>query len=173
MMKLIVETPRFILREHAIEDATDLYFLNSDPEVIRYTGDPPFGSVADAERIIRERMFVQCERYGMSRWAVLDKSDRRYVGWCGLKYLEDEREVDLGYRFARAHWGRGIATETARASLAYGFETLGLQRIVAHAMTANTASIRVLEKVGMRRLGEIVMDGNPALQFEARRDDVR
>ena len=168
-MKTIFETQRFIVREHGIGDAPDLFRLNSDPDVTRYTGDQAFASVEEAARLIQERMASQYARFHMGRWAVREKTDGAYVGWCGLKYLEDEHEVDLGYRFSRAHWGRGIATETARASIEYGFDVLRLDRMIADAMTANTASIRVLEKVGMQRLSEVLMDGHSAIRFEIRR----
>jgi RimJ/RimL family protein N-acetyltransferase len=87
------------------------------------------------------------------------------VGFNGLKYLEDLREVDLGYRFRVDYWGRGIATESSTAVLQYGFETLGLDRIIGLVLPANTGSIRVLEKVGMHLDGTIEYFGEKAQRW--------
>src|SRR5205823_10738173 len=72
------------------------------------------------------------------------------IGFAGLKYLDDVNEVDLGYRFFKEHWGKGLATEASKPVVAYGFEVLRLHRIVGIADIENKASIRVLEKVGFR-----------------------
>ena len=76
------------------------------------------------------------------------QSDRPRHRLCGLKYLDDVGEVDLGYRLFKEHWGRGLATEAARAVLAYGVNVLHLHRIIGIADIENKASIRVLEKIG-------------------------
>ena len=72
-----------------------------------------------------------------------------FVGWAGLAYLPEFDEIDLGYRFLPEYWGKGIATEASHAILAYGFEELKLSRIIAIALKEHSASIKVMEKVGM------------------------
>lgn len=135
-----------------------MWALNSDPQVLRYTGDAPFTDLSDAERIVA---FVQAQyrEYGMGRWVVERRDNGEVLGWCGLKRLPETMEVDLGYRFFRRHWGQGYATEAGAACLQYGFDSLGLERIVGRVMPDNTASVRVLEKLGMRRVG-LEMEGN-------------
>lgn len=123
-----------------------MYRLNADPEVIRYTGDPPFDSVEAAQDFINS--YDHYQKYGMGRWTVLRKDTGTYLGWCGLKQ-HDAGYVDIGFRFFRAEWGKGYATEAARACLTYGFEELGLNEIVGRAAVENVASVRVLEKLGM------------------------
>jgi len=153
---VIIETDRLLLRNFTEDDAGLLYELNLDPEVIRYTHDP----IADAEhakKILRDVILPQYVLYHHGRWAVHLKSDLEFIGWCGLKYLSETNEVDLGYRFRKKFWGKGYATEGGLACIAYGFNQLNLRRIVARALPGNLASVRVLEKCGMKYLQEEVM----------------
>jgi RimJ/RimL family protein N-acetyltransferase len=89
-----------------------------------------------------------------------------FIGWCGLKYRPELDEIDLGYRFMKSAWGKGYATEAAMASIKYGFEQLGMRKIVGRAMPGNLGSIKVLEKCGMKFIGEEIVDGHPALTYE-------
>jgi len=143
----LLETPRLILREFREQDASDLLALNADPEVMRYTGDEPFASEQQALSFIRG--YDQYRRYGLGRWAVLEKSTKTFLGWCGLKFLPETGETNVGFRLGKAHWNKGFATEAALACLKFGFEEKGLQRIVGRAARANLPSVRVLEKLGM------------------------
>lgn len=145
-MKKILETARLTLREFTPADAAAMYALNLDPEVLRYTGDMPFESEEEAASFLKN--YREYEKNGFGRWAVLTKAEGVFIGWCGLKRNE-EGMVDLGFRFFRAHWNKGYATEAARACLKFGFEKCGLEKIVGRAARANAASVRVLEKIGM------------------------
>ena len=147
-MKKILETPRLYLRELKVTDAEDFFLLNQDPEVIRYTGDVAFNHISEAVSFLQN--YNPYELYGYGRWAVIRKEDNAFLGWCGLKYSSDLDEVDVGFRFFKKYWNQGYATESAKASLHYGFETLHLNKIVGRAMKANSASIKVLEKTGMQ-----------------------
>jgi HAD superfamily hydrolase (TIGR01509 family) len=147
----ITESARFWLREIVPADAEEFFALNSDPEVVRYTGDGPFASLEAARGFLLG--YADYARFKMGRWAVIDKASGENLGWCGLKTLETG-EVDLGYRLHRRHWGQGVATETSRAALDYGFRVLGLREIIAQVVPANVASARVLEKLGLRRVAE-------------------
>lgn len=150
----MIETERLVIRPAVIEDAYNLFTLNSDPDVVRYTGDTSFKTLLDAQDLIRTRMFTQFNQYRMSRFTVLLK-DGTYLGWCGLKYFPETNEVDLGYRFMKKFWGKGYATESSLACLGYGFETLKLKRIIAKAMPDNIGSIKVLQKLGMTFRGYV------------------
>lgn len=150
----MLETSRLIIRPALLEDAQNLFIMNSDPEVIRYTGDSSFANIKEAESLIRDRMFTQYQKYKMSRFTVQFK-DGTYLGWCGLKYHLETDEVDLGYRFLRKFWGQGLATESSKACLEYGFKTLNLSRIIAKAMPENIGSIKVLQKLGMTFKGYV------------------
>ncbi|HIM30009.1 MAG TPA: N-acetyltransferase [Planctomycetes bacterium] len=84
------------------------------------------------------------------------------IGFCDL---EDLDAVDVGYRFLPGYWGQGLATEACLASVTFGFEVLGLNRIVGFVLPENVASIRVLEKVGMSSEGEVTYDGLRILRY--------
>ncbi len=152
-MKVIVQTERLFVREFVEDDAEAFYAFNSDPRVMRYTGEPPSTSIQQVRQMIRD--YPDYRQHGHGRWAVVYKPDDRVIGFNGLKYLDDLEEVDLGYRLRSDYWGRGIATESSLAIVRYGFETLGLRRIVGLVFPRNLASVRVLEKVGMRYDGLI------------------
>jgi [ribosomal protein S5]-alanine N-acetyltransferase len=157
-MDVVFETDRLLFRRFTEDDAPLLYDLNLDPEVIRYTHDP-LTDVEHARKVLKEVILPQYILYNHGRWAVHLRSGLEFIGWCGLKYLTETNEVDLGYRLKKNFWGNGYATEAARACIKYGFATLNLDRIVGRALPANLASIKVLEKCGMEYLHEEMMHG--------------
>ena len=158
-------TGRLILRRFESGERQLIYTLNEDPEVTRYTGDP-VRDLAHANEVLDQVILPQYALYNHGRWAVHTKPGMEFIGWCGLKYRPERDEVDLGYRFIKSAWGKGYASEAAMASINYGFEKLGLRRIVGRAMPGNIASIKVLEKCGMRFVGEELVDGHPAVTYE-------
>ena len=144
----MLETPRLILRPALIEDAENLYRLNSDPEVMRYTGDKKFNSPFEARNLIQERIIPQYTQHRMGRFMAFLK-DGTFIGWCGLKYFPETGEVDLGYRLIQHFWGMGYATESGDRCIDYGFKELKLNRIIGKAMPENVASLKVMQKLGM------------------------
>jgi RimJ/RimL family protein N-acetyltransferase len=146
-MTVILETDRLILRQFVMDDVQDFFRLVSDPDVTRHTGDG-VKSLDEARKGLEGRVLRDYQVHGYGRWAAVDKTTGRVIGFAGLKYLDDVSEVDLGYRFFKEHWGKGLATEASRAVLAYGLGELRLRRIIGIAEVENRASIRVLEKVG-------------------------
>jgi ribosomal-protein-alanine N-acetyltransferase len=151
-MKIILESERLLLRELNMHDAECFYSLNLNPNVIQYTGNYAFASVEEAKDFLENYQDYTVNGYG--RWAVIHKENEEFVGWCGLKYDKDLDETDIGFRFFEEHWNKGYATESAKACLSYGFETLGLKTIIGRAMTENKASIKVLEKLGLEYVKE-------------------
>lgn len=157
-MNLITETDRLLLRTFTGDDSALIYELNRDPEVTRYTCDPML-DLPQAKRVLDEVILPQYALYHHGRWATHLKLNLEFIGWCGLKYVPERNEIDLGYRFMKKFWGKGYATEAAFGCLQYGFTGLSLQRITARALPENLASIRVLEKCGMQYMGEEFIDG--------------
>ena len=137
-------TQNLQLRQWRPNDAHWLFRLNQDPEVVKYTGDSGFSSEAKALELIQT--YPNYQRDGYGRWMVTDLSSNTPLGWCGLK--KNSWGIDLGFRFFREHWGKGIATKAARAALALG-EIFEIDPIIGRTLSSNTASSRVLEKVGM------------------------
>ncbi|CAN5898567.1 GNAT family N-acetyltransferase [soil metagenome] len=151
-MDYLLETERLRFREMYPEDAEAMFNLNSDPEVVQYTGDGAFENVAAAKDFLIAYRDVY-KTNGYARWIVELKSTGEILGWCGLK-LHPDKSTDVGYRFYKKYWRNGYATESAKACIDYGFSVLKLDRIVAHARKENLASVRVLEKCGMKIIGE-------------------
>ena len=145
-MKKILETSRLILREFELHDAKEMWELNNDPDVIKYTGDPPFESVEEAKLFLKN--YSDYQKNGFGRWAVLLKDTNEIIGWCGLK-LNDDTKVDIGFRFFKKYWNNGYATESAKACLQYGFKNLELTEIIGRASVYNKPSIKVLENIHM------------------------
>ena len=147
-METILETERMILRPFTMDDVDAAFEMNSDPEVNKYTHDGGVQSREEIERRIREDVLGDYKTYGYGRFAVIHKADDRFIGFQGLKYLSDLGETDLGYRFVKAYWGQGLATESGKACIDFGFNELELERIICIALEENKASFRVMEKLG-------------------------
>lgn len=163
--KLYIETDRLIIRPFTIEDIEPAHRMNLDQDVNKYTGDGGVVSEEDTKRRIVADVLGDYKKHGYGRLAVELKSEKEFIGFTGLKYLEDMDEVDLGYRFMKSYWGRGIATESAKASIKLGFETLGLSRIIAMVLPENIASIKVLEKLNFKYEKDIIEDEQLAKLF--------
>ena len=144
--KIITNTDRLIIREFLAEsDAQSAFELNSDPEVLRYTGDKAFASVDEAREFLSN--YEDYNKHGMGRWALILKEEQKFIGWCGLKKHQDGM-IDLGYRIKKDYWGQGYATEASMACLQYGFYNLGLNEIIGRVARENPQSVKVLEKCG-------------------------
>ena len=124
--------------------------LNSDPEVLRFVPDKALLNVEQARQILVDHPIADYRKHGFGRGACILKSTGEQIGFAGLKYLEELGEVDVAYRLLPTHWGQGLATEAALASVRYGFADLGLKQIIGLVMPENIASVRVLEKAGLR-----------------------
>lgn len=140
-----IETNRLILREWNESDAAFLHLLNSDPAVVKYTGDPPFASEEKAREFIQNYNHYSMHGYG--RWLCVLKDSGEAIGWCGLKWDEDEKLIDLGYRFLKSSWNQGFATEAAFACLVTGFRYFNMPEIICRAMELNLPSFRVMDKL--------------------------
>jgi len=158
------ETERIEHRAFTLDDCEAFYRLNSHPEVMRFTGEPPLNSLEGARQAIVD--YPDFDTVGYGRWACVLKETGAIIGFCGLKYLPELNEVDVGFRFLPEYWGQGIATETSSACIAFGFKVLKLNRILGLVLSENEVSIRVLEKCGMTRNGSIMYDGECALKYE-------
>ena len=144
-----IETARLRMRPFILDDLDPLSLIYGDADVMKYIRDGQPVSREQTEASLKS-FIEEWNRHGFGLWAVLYKEDESLIGFCGLRFLDNTPEVEVGYRLAKTHWGMGLATEAARASLRYGFETLDLQRIVAVVHPQNSASQRVLEKIGLR-----------------------
>lgn len=150
---VLLETDRLVLRRFTTEDVDLLVALDADPAVVRYvTG----GAATPREEVELDWIPAFLAGYqrgdGYGFWAAEEKPARVFVGWFHLRPAEGAArdEPELGYRLARAAWGRGLASEGARALVEYAFAGLGARRVVAQCMAVHGASRRVMEKTGLR-----------------------
>ena len=167
LSRLELHTERLSLRPFRKEDGAAMYELNDDPEVLQYTGDTQFADVAATESFLEN--YSQYEEYGVGRMTVILKATGEILGWCGLKYHPEEDEYDIGYRFYKRHWGKGYATESAKAIMAYGFARIGMKQIVGRARVENTASINVFDKLGMKFVKNYVEHGDDWVLYEIKK----
>jgi len=161
-------TARLRLRARTPGDLEANLAMDLDPEVHRFIflrgpPDPAAQGAALSERIASGWP----ERGGL--WVVEWRAKPGFLGWCGLFPLEDSGLIEIGYRYVRAAWGEGVATEAGRTVLDHGFRSLGLDPIVAVAARENTASRRVLEKLGLGYRGRRFHYGAELAFYELRR----
>jgi [ribosomal protein S5]-alanine N-acetyltransferase len=147
MRDRVLDTERMFLRRMEMSDVDYLMCIFSDPVAMRYY--PGTKSREEAEEWVR-RMLESYRDHGFGLWAAILKESGEFAGQCGLtvQEVEGEEEVEIGYLFLRQFWGRGLATEAARACRDHGFR-LGYERLVSLIDPGNLASRRVAERTGL------------------------
>lgn len=159
----ILETKRLILRRLVREDLDDLFALYSDPEIRKYF---PEGTLNYEETKEELEWFLNGHprHPELGLWATILKETGQFVGRCGLLpwTIEGQDEVEVAYLIAKDHWRKGLGSEAAHGILHYGFETLGLSRLICLIDKDNEASIKVATGLGMTFEKEIVDEMGPA-----------
>jgi RimJ/RimL family protein N-acetyltransferase len=173
-----LQTPRLVLRRWQEGDVPPYATLCSDPDVMRWIGAGNTRTFDESERAI-ERFEQLWEYNGFGLFALEEKASGQLIGFVGLSIPTFLPEVlpavEIGWRLARHAWGKGLATEGARAALEFGFSRPELERIISIHQVGNHASGRVMEKLGMRLERETV-DPNcrrPIRVYEIHRKDWR
>ena len=165
IMKPVITTPRLALRSFSMQDVNPLFDILQQPGIFQYfprTAAPPLDRV---EKMIAFYIH-QAEEVGFTTWAVELKETGELIGWCGLNHLPETEEDEVAYLFSQIHQGKGYATEAARACLDYGFNTIGLARIIALVHADNVASRRVVQKLDMTFLDQKTYWGLELLRYE-------
>lgn len=166
-------TTRLILRPPHADDLASVFAIHSDPATNQYNPAGPMTDISQAASVLNDWL-RHWEEKGYGQWAIASRdAPQHIIGFGGLSmrmYLDVER-LNLGYRFAVSGWGKGYATELSIASLAYGFEALGVKQVYAVVRPAHLTSIRVLEKIGMQRIDALddVPGQAPSLVYLATR----
>lgn len=154
-----VETQRLVLREFLPEDFHQLAPILANPQVMKFslTG---ILSIPQTQKKI-ESFIASYAKYGFGKWAVILKDSNELIGYCGIavEKIDNQDEKEIGYRIAPRFWDKGLATEAALAVLQYGFNQLKLPYILGIVESANIASVRVLEKLGMKYQRKTVFHG--------------
>jgi RimJ/RimL family protein N-acetyltransferase len=146
----VITTERLILRPWRPEDRAPFGAINADPAVTEFLLGPLSRDESDA---LAARIEAHYEQHGFTFWAVETVDDGAFIGMVGLAVVGFEAPftpaVEVGWRLASDRWGRGYATEAARAAVQHGFDCLGLDEIVAFTVPANVRSRAVMERIGM------------------------
>jgi [ribosomal protein S5]-alanine N-acetyltransferase len=165
----ILETQRLVLRRLRMTDLEALYALYRDEELRRYFPEGVL-TLEETRRELEWFLEGHPDHPELGLWATIEKESGAFIGRCGLLpwEIEGQREVEVAYLLDKRYWGRGLATEAARAIVRYGFERLNLERLIALIDPQNLASRRVAERIGMRldrEVDGIDGDGIPTLIY--------
>jgi ribosomal-protein-alanine N-acetyltransferase len=164
-----LETTRLTLRRLVLEDAPFLVLLLNQPSFLAHIGDRGVRTIEDAHRYLRDGPLAMYERTGFGLWHVARKSDGAAIGLCGLLRRDSLPDVDVGYALLPDYWGSGYAFEAVSATLRHAARKFALQRVIAVVSEGNAASIRVLEKAGLRFERKVSLQaGEPEVRLYAR-----
>jgi ribosomal-protein-alanine N-acetyltransferase len=166
----VVKTERLRLRPFTPDDDKRLQQLMADHEVMRYFPNPELPALDRVLKMI-EAQINHWEEHGYGWWAIEPIAKEQLIGWGGLQWLPETEEIEVAYMLGHRYWGRGLATEIARASLDFGFRVLGIQSIVGIVHLENNASQRVLEKAGLFRTGAARYFGIDCFRYEISNPD--
>jgi ribosomal-protein-alanine N-acetyltransferase len=145
----MLETKRLLIRPFTPDDLASLINFRTDPRVSKYLG----GGEMQNPKALKSRLdfYIGCyEKHGFGMCAMIWKDSGEMIGASGLQPLENSEDIEVGYSLSYDFWGKGLATECAKAWLKFGFNEVGLDRIVAVAQPENKASWHVMEKLGMK-----------------------
>lgn len=154
-MSLVAETARLRLHRFDTDDAAFILQLVNEPSWLAFIGDKGVRTLADAQTYLIDGPLAMYARRGHGLYRVDLRSSGTPIGMCGLIKRDSLPDVDIGYAFLPAHWGQGYAEEATRATLAHARDDLGLRRLLAIVTPTNARSIRLLEKLGLRRVDDI------------------
>jgi [ribosomal protein S5]-alanine N-acetyltransferase len=179
-MNIFLQTSRLILRHLNEDDLDDLFILDSDPDVMRFiNGGITISRKAIAENFLPYVLSYRDREGNLGFWAIIEQSTQEFIGWIFLRpesdfkllqqfNLADSEAVELGYRIRKLSWGRGYTTEVARALINKSFSESSTNKINAWALAENKASVRVMEKAGLKLYREYIvtpeMLPDPSLQ---------
>ncbi len=163
---IVLETERLAIRHLTLDDAEFVQEIVNEPSFLENIGDRNVKNLDDARRYLTDGPLASYERNGFGLFAVVLKGTDAPIGMCGLIRRDTLPDVDIGYAFLPRFWGNGYAYESTAAMLKYGRNTHGLERIIAIVSPGNTASIKVLEKIGLRFDRRIdTPDGKPTALY--------
>lgn len=154
MDKVIFETERLIVREWTLDDVEAVFEIYRNPNVHRFLSGGPGHVDHEESRATLERWIARYAQFpGYGFWAIVERSTGSIIGSAAVKPLSDGPEIEVGYHLAEPAWGKGYATEIAIGGVEYGFNVMGLDRIVGVCNPQNQASFRVLQKAGLKSEG--------------------
>jgi ribosomal-protein-alanine N-acetyltransferase len=160
----MINTDRLILDSWSTSDWQAFKPIATDPEVMRYITGGISWTDEQIQNFVYRQIILLSER-GFCRWKLVEPSTGELIGFCGPGIWRDAPDPEIGWWLARSHWGRGLATEAARAALQDALERVGLERIISIARPDNTASIGVMKKIGLRFDQQFEADGIKLVRY--------
>ena len=157
-------TTQLVLRQLVEEDREALFPIVQENNIFRYFPSRSAWSMDRVDRYISYQS-SHWHGFGYGHWAVTLKTNGQFIGWCGLEFLPDTNETEVGYLLSEAFWGKGYATEAASASVRFGLVDIGLKEIIGLTHPDNIASQRVLEKSGLSFTGRAKYFGTEMFRF--------
>jgi len=148
-----LETLRLSMRDFTLDDFDDLYALNSDPRVMKFIADGKPSTRDEVARALRRFVRYPTLYPDLGIWHTSRRDTGAFIGFFALNYTGRSADIEIGYRLLRNAWGLGFATEGATALAQYGFDDLGLHRIIGVTLPGNKPSQRVLLKAGLADQG--------------------
>ena len=169
-MTAVITTARLRLQPLSHDDLEPLLALWTEPGVRRFLFDD---EIISREQVTAEidNSIRRFETDGCGLWGALPREETKLIGFCGFRFFHDPPELQLLYGFHPDHWSKGLATEAARAMIGLAFERLGLQRVVASADAPNIASLRVMERAGMKFDRRQTVNGLDTVYYRLDRQD--
>jgi GrpB-like predicted nucleotidyltransferase (UPF0157 family) len=150
-MSILLETKRLILKTHELSDLDNLIALRSDPDVMKYIGVGTLHTEEQVKRFLNIAILYQ-EKHGIGFCSVFEKESGVFIGQAGLFHMgydDEQPDIELAYRLHRKYWGKGYATELAKALIQWGFQHRTVNKLIAAADPENIASQKVLKKAGL------------------------
>ena len=162
----VLETERLMLRRLTMDDLDNLFALYHSPDVRKYYSEG-IPSYAETKQELEWMVNTFYAKYGFGMWATIYKETGKFIGRCGLTPMdiEGQEEIEVGYMLAKEYWGQGLATEAAKAILKYGFDQVGLSRLICVVNPDNQASSKVALKIGMTIEIDGDVNGEPTLLY--------
>lgn len=154
-----METQRLVLREFQPEDFRELAPILADPQVMKFSPTGVLSLPQTQEKI--DSFITSYKKFGFGKWAIIFKQSNQLIGYCGIavEQIDHQHEKEIGYRLDSRFWGKGLATEATLGVIEHGFEQFKFPYILGIVERANTASVRVLEKLGMQYERKTVFHG--------------
>jgi RimJ/RimL family protein N-acetyltransferase len=165
-----LETERLTLRPFREADVNPFFELSQDADVMRYVGDRRVPTLQEAWRAVAGWLGHWALR-GYGQWAIEERDAGRLIGRAGIINPVDWPGPEVGYLLGREWWGKGYATEAARAAMEWGFEDRGFEDLLSLIDPANAASIAVAMRLGESLRGEINLSGNRVLIYGVSRSE--
>ncbi len=161
-------TERLVMRPCQREDVDALHSVWTDPGVRRYLWDDTVIDRDTAEEVV-DAGIAGFETHRLGMWTVRPVDSIDVIGFCGFRRLPDEGPFEILYGILPTHWGRGLACEASRPALDYALKGVGLEQVVAATDPPNTASVRVMEKLGMSFWKREMFEGQETIFYRVSR----